>query len=136
MTLQAAIEWIQDQSLTLTGVGYAPDNLSDLNPTNIWIMAYPGSGEIVSNSADWGYDLDTIEIRIYTIRGELNEAMQRLEGFPHNLARKIQADLTMGGAVLTYDGRIIYRFFADTWGDVPVVGYQLTVNGVKTLTTF
>ena len=136
MSLQGAIEWIQDQALSISGVGYAPDNLSDLSPTTLWVMVYPGSGEVRSASAGWGYDLDNIEARIYTIRGDLNEAMQRLEGYPHNLARKIQADLTLGSNVATYDGRIQYQFFADVWNDVPVIGYRLTINGVKSLTTF
>lgn len=136
MSLQGAIEWIQDQALSLTGVGYAPDNLTDASSTNIWVMVYPGSGDIVSNSANWGYDLDNIEIRIYTPRGDLGESMYRLEGYPHNLARKIQADRTLGGNVSTYDDRMAYRFFADTWAGVDVIGYQLTINGVKTLTSF
>jgi hypothetical protein len=135
MTLQGAIEWIQDQALTLSGVGYAPDNPTDQNPTNIWVMAYPESGEIISAAAGWGYDLNNIAVRIYTGRGDLGESMYRLEGYPHNLARLIQADPTLGGNAATY-GDMSYRWFADTWGSVPVIGYQLNVNNVKILTTY
>lgn len=136
MSLQGAIEWIQDQVATVNSTANAPDNPTDLaNSTNMWVIVYPQSGELISNSANFGHDLDTVRIDILTPRGELNEAMQRLEGYPHNIARKIQADPTFGGNAQTYAG-ITYAFLATEWAGVPVVGYALTVTGIKNLSTF
>jgi len=134
MSLQGAVEWIQDQVLSISGIGYAPDNMTDLNPTNIWVMVYPVSGEIGTDSANWGRDYDDIAILVYTPRADLGESMYRLEGFPHNIARKIQADLTMGGNVATYEN-MTYIFFTEQFGGVDCIGYRLLVNRVKTLTT-
>lgn len=136
MSLQGAIEWIQDQALTITGIEAAPDNPTELASwVNVFTVAYPESGEIGTNSANWGRDLDNIRVMILTIRPNLEEAFQRLEGHPHALARKIQADLTLGGNVTTYRD-MSYRFVATDWSGVPVIGYYLDVNDVKALTTF
>lgn len=135
MSLQAAIEWIQDQALTISGVGAAPDNPTDTAfSSKLFVIAYPSGGEISTASAGWGRDFDNITVQILTQRGELKEAMQRLEGFPHNLARKIQADVSLGGNVSTFEN-MTYQFVTLTFGGVEHVGYVLTLNRVKTLTT-
>jgi hypothetical protein len=64
----------------------------------------------------------------------LNEAMMRLEGYPHNLARLIQADVTMSANVNTFEN-ITYQFISIDWGGIACVGYEMTINAVKTLTT-
>lgn len=136
MTLQASIEWIMGQARTVNTTAQITDNPSDLaNSTSMWIVAYPAAGEFVSRSAGFGYDLDTVRIDIFTARGsDLNETMQRLEGYPHNIAHKIQADPTMGGNCETY-GAITYQYAASEWSGVQIVGYVLTVTGIKTLAT-
>mgnify|MGYP001071418624 CR=1 FL=1 len=135
MSLQGAIEWIQDQALTISGVGAAPDNPTELaSEVLLWVTAYPSGGEILAAASGWGYDLDTIKIQILTPRGDLKESMQRLEGFPHNLARLIQADTTLGGNVTTYDS-ITYEFVPIPWSGLDFIGYRMTINRVKTLTT-
>ena len=136
MSLQGAIEWIQDQALTISGVGAAPDNPTELaSEVLLWVTTYPSGGEILAAASGWGYDLDTIKIQILTPRGNLSESMQRLEGFPHNLARLIQADTTMGANVTTYEGTITYQFVTVDWGGIICIGYEMTINRVKTLTT-
>jgi hypothetical protein len=136
MSLQGAVEWVQDQALTISGVGSAPDNPSELaGMSTLFVVTFPVEGEIGSSAANWGRDYDNIQVMILTSRGDLNEAMQRLEGFPHNLARKIQADLTMGTNVSQFEN-MSYRFTATQWNGVECVGYILTINRVKQLTTF
>lgn len=137
MTLQGAIEWIQDQVATVNSTANNPDNPADTaNSTNMWIIAYPAGGEITSTSDSFGIDLDTIRIQVLTPRGDsLSEAMQHLEGYPHNIARKIQADPTMNGQVETFGG-ITYTFIAAEWSGVPTVGYSMDITGVKTLTSY
>ena len=135
-SLQGAIEWVQDQAITLTGVGAAPDNPEELAGMPIlFVVAYPASGEIGTAAANWGRDFDNIRVLILTYRNDLGEAMRRLEGFPHSLARKVQADLTFGANVSTFEN-MTYQFVTMDWNGVPVVGYQLDINRVKTLTTF
>jgi hypothetical protein len=137
MSLQGAITWITAQALTVTGVGAAPDYPTEgAGGVNLWVIAYPAAGEIGTISAGMGKDLDTIQIQILTYRGNsLKEAMYRLTGFPHAIARKIQADPTMNGNVSTYRD-MTYNFVASEWGGVPVVGYALNINQVKTNTTY
>ena len=135
MSLQGAIEWIQDQALTISGVGAAPDNLSELAGSSLlFCVVYPASGEITRASANWGRDFDNIQVMILTARQDLSEAMQRLEGFPHNLAHKINADETMGTNVSTFEN-ITYQFTATQWNGVDFSGYVMTINRVKQLTT-
>jgi hypothetical protein len=136
MSLQGAIEWIQDQALTLTGVGSAPDNPAEsASSSTLFVVTFPASGEIGIDSANMGRDYDDIQVMILTGRNDLNEAMQRLEGFPHNLARLIQANQTMNNNVSTFQN-MTYRFTETQWSGVTVVGFILTINRVKTLTTF
>lgn len=136
MSLQDAIEWVQEQALDITGVGAAPDNPSELaGSSTLFIVTYPASGEISCASSGWGRDFDNIQVLILTGRGDLSEAMQRLEGWPHALARKIQADPTFNTTVATFEN-ITYQFTETKWGGVDVVGYVMTINRVKTLTTF
>jgi hypothetical protein len=135
MSLQGAIEWVQDQALTVSGVGAAPDNPDLLaGSSTLFVIAYPASGEIIIRAAGFGHDLDTIRVLILTYRADLNQAMQRLEGFPHSIARKVQADLTLGGNVATFEN-MNYQFIVTEWNSIQVVGYQLDINRVKALTT-
>ena len=135
MSLQGAIEWIQDQALTISGVGSAPDNLSELAGSSLlFVVVYPASGEITRAGAGWGRDFDNIQIMILTPRQDLSESMMRLEGYPHNLAHKINGDETMGANVSTFEN-ITYQFISDQWNGIDVIGYSMTVNRVKTLTT-
>lgn len=136
MSLQGAIEWIQDQALTLSGMGAAPDNLSELAGSSLmFCLVYPASGEITTAAANWGRDFDNIVCLILTGRTDLNEAMQRLEGYPHNLATLIKKDVTLGANVSTFEN-MTYQFTNTDVNGVACVGYSLTVNRVKTLTTF
>ena len=135
MSLQGAIEWIQDQALTISGVGAAPDNATELaSEVLMWVVSFPASGEITTAAYGWGRDFDNIKVQILTQRSDLSEAMKRLEGFPHNLARLIQADTTFGGNAETYES-IAYQFVTMDWGGVICIGYEMTINRVKTLTT-
>jgi len=134
MSLQGAIEWVMDQALTLTNIQAAPDNLDDLSGVSMWALAYPSGGTIQGSAYNWGYDLDNITVQILTFRNPLNEAMMRLEGYPHNLARLIQADVTMSANVNTFEN-ITYQFISIDWGGIACVGYEMTINAVKTLTT-
>ena len=135
MSLQGAIEWIQDQALTISGVGAAPDNPTELaSEVLLWVVTYPSSGEIQTAASGWGRDFDNIKVQILTPRGDLSESMQRLEGYPHNLARLIQADPTMNSNVSTYEN-MTYQFVTVDWGGLLCIGYEMTINRVKTLTT-
>jgi hypothetical protein len=134
MSLQGAIEWIQTKALTLTNIQAAPDNPEDVSGLTTWVVTYPSSGTVHGSAYNWGYDLDNITVQILTVRNPLSEAMKRLEGYPHNLARLIQADVTMNGNVTTFEN-ITYQFITLDWSGIQCVGYALTVNNVKTLTT-
>jgi hypothetical protein len=134
VSLQAAISWVQYQVLTVPGIGAAPDYPTDTAGATLWVYAYPAAGEMTSAAANWGKDFDTIQLQILTTRSDLNEAFRRLSGIPQAIARKIQADPSLGGNVSTYES-ITYTFNVPQWAGENVIGYTLNINRVKTLTT-
>lgn len=130
--IDSAIAWLQTGVSALSGIDHAPPTVSDTASNRVWVYTYLSGGEYTTVAAGDGRDFHTLRVEIMTYRGNLVDAVKRLQGLPQAVARLVQADPTMGGNVSTY-GTMVYNFTAVEWAGQAAVGYIITIDRIKTV---
>lgn len=133
MGLQAAIEWVQDQALSLPGIrqGAAPDYMEEKAAKFPFWATWAGEGAWNSESEGMTKGLLSIRVELHVERKHLpsavKEAMKYVEAFP----KLILADATLGGTVST-SGEIQFSGLVPLgYAGVETIGFRWTIRDVK-----
>ncbi|MBT7070744.1 MAG: hypothetical protein HN975_07640 [Anaerolineae bacterium] len=130
MTLQAAVEQVQDLMGAVSGVKSAPD----YPPENIneypFVVAYMGGGEIVFDTPSAYKGLHTIIIELHIARKDLPNDIEIAAPYVDSIPAALMADATLAGTVNLFDN-ITYEFTEMLWDAVETIGFRFSINGVS-----
>lgn len=131
MSIQDAIDWVQEEIAAITGMGAAPPLPDALAASySVSSIAYAYRGTLSMDDSTTKRALHTIRIEVTTPMDVLVDAFRRLDtvGLPEAVTDALLADATLGGTVDTY-GDITYQFFDSQKQNR--IGYVIYINDVK-----
>ncbi len=135
-TLQSAIDEIQAQIRTLSGIRAAPDEPPDQISAYPFVVAYASSGEWRFQTPETKVGLHDIVVELHVARKDLPRDVQNAMSYSDSIPNAIMLALKDGtfSAIETFE-RITYEFVSLGWGGVDTIGFRFTVVGVKLSST-
>jgi hypothetical protein len=127
MTIEAAIQDLQDKLLSLSGMKSAPDSPPEGAGAFPFAVTYERTGTLTLNSYGWSTDIVTLWCEIHVSRAILPRAVEQAMSFRDPLLKLIIADPTLGDTVSTV--LELRRVFGRLeWGGIETVGYRFEID--------
>ncbi len=126
-----AIEWIQGQIRTISGIRAAPNEPPNDMNAYPYVVAYEGPGEFWYGDPAGQYKgLHQVIIELHVARKDLPRDVTKLRTYFEPVAEKIMADPTWGGTIDTIQAPINHSgLVALGWNDkTPTIGYAFRVT--------
>ncbi len=131
MTLQATVEWIQDQTGALSGIRTAPDFPLEQVGAFPFVVAYMGGGTFEKGEAGGIVERHDFIIELHIARKDLPRDIEKAVAYVDSIPAAIMADSTLGGTVLQFES-IVYEFAPEMfWDAVKTIGFRFTVTGAE-----
>lgn len=132
MTIQAVVSQAQTSiKAAVSAIKSAPAYPVDSQVTQMTSIAYANNIRIETQSAGFVLTFFDLVIDVMVPRNKVQDSMRQLEGIVEAIAAVFTADPTISGTCQTYGGNITATLTTQEISGVLMIGYQITVPGVK-----
>lgn len=114
----------------ITGIQQVPVNPPDTVSVATFAVVYARNGVINNGVIGTKKALHNFAVDVLTKRTDLARDLARVKPFIDSVPNALLVDPTFGGTILTFDN-VSYDLIMPDYADVPMIGYQFTINGVK-----
>lgn len=127
MSLEGAISALQAHAIEAgcqTAPSTPPEDLSGFP----FSVSYEVSGDLFTQSADWGYDIATIAVDMHVNRSDLPTDVSTAYTLRLAFMQKLIGDPTLGNSVLSIEGQPHRDFGAMKYGKMDTIGYRWRIR--------
>lgn len=132
-TLQAAIDEIQAQVATVSGIRAAPDEPPEAINAFPFAVCYASSGRYSIGPPDVMHGMHSIILEVHVARVDLARDVGRAMGYAKSIPNRVFYALKAGTLpALETIGAIRYEFGAMMYAGQKTLGFRFTLENVKT----
>ena len=129
-TLKGAIEEIQDEVGSVSGIRKAPDQPPEKLTHFPYAIAYPDTGFVQQQSEGFRTHLHDIVVEIHVARKDLPRDIKAVIGYVETIPAEIWGNLGNYTNIQTI-GNISYEFTTFEYAGIETIGWRFTLEGVK-----